>query len=391
MKKVAKWLVGAACAAVLALGLTACGGNANGPDNSSGTDEPREGAVVPSDESGAEPEPAAFVPYDFTDSTGRTFTISEPITRVAVSGPTAQQVMLSFAPELVVELATPVDDTQAKYLGDFSALPVVGQLYGGKGAMNKEELAASQPQMLIDWGEAKGDVKADMEQLSAELGVPCVHIEANLESYDTAFRMLGELLDMADRGEAMASYCAKAYADTTAALVKLDPADRVSGIMIIEADGNIGVIAQGSYQSQVFDMCVDNIGVFESPSAKGTGNETDMEQIATWAPAYVLFAPGDLYESVATDPVWATIPAIQTGTYMEIPGEPYNWLFGPPSVNQVLGMQWLSRTLYPEAFSDSAQEVVQQYFKLFYGYDLTDAEYAAITANAQTTAVPAAA
>ena len=161
--------------------------------------------------------------------------------------------------------------------------------------------------------------------------------------------------------------------------------------MVIESSGSLGVLAKDSYQSQVFDMCVDNIAVFDNPSAKGTGNATDMEQIAAWAPTFVLIAPGDLYESAATDAVWATIPAIKTGNYLEIPGEPYNWLFGPPSVNQVLGMVWLSRTLYPDAFSDTAKDVVVEYFKLFYSYDLSDAEYAALTANSTFAAVPKAA
>ena len=374
MRKMTKWLVTAVFAGALAFALAACG---NG-DGQGGTSPADPG--VPDNP----PEPAAFVPYDFTDSTGRTISVTEPITRVAVSGPTAQQVLLSFAPDLVVELATAIDAEQAKYLGDFSGLPIVGQLYGGKGTMNKEALAACQPQILIDWGEAKGDVKADMEQLSAELGIPCVHIDATLETYGTAYRLLGRLLAMPERGEAMAAYCEKAYADTTAALAKLDPSKRVSGLMIIEADGKIGVIAKGSYQSQVFDMCVDNLGVFDNPVAKGTGNATDMEQIVKWNPPFLLCAPGDTYTNVMSDPVWATVDAVKSGMCLEIPGYPYNWMFAQPSVNQILGMQWLPRVLYPELFTTSAADVAKEYYKLFYGYDLTDAEYAALTANSMT-------
>ena len=369
-----------ACAFALAFGLMACqGGSEQGGD-----------APEPAPAPAPEPGPAAFVPYDFTDSCGRTFTITEPITRVVISGPVAQQVMLGFAPDLLVGLATKMDDLQIKYLGDYSSLPILGQLYGGKGDLNKEAVAAQQPQIMIDWGEAKKTIVEDMDDLTTQLGIPCIHIEATMATYDEAYTMLGKLLGMEDRGKEIADYCAKAYADVTAGLAKVPAVSRVSGIMVTESADSLGVIAKDSYQGQVFDMCVDNIAVFDNPSAKGSGNATDMEQIATWAPVFVLFAPGDLYESVATDTVWSTIPAIASGTYMEIPGEPYNWLFGPPSVNQVLGMQWLSRTLYPDAFRDTAQEVVQQYFKVFYGYDLTDAEYSAMTANARF-ALPAAA
>ena len=367
-------LFAAASAAALAICLAACNGG---------------GSTDPEPAPEPEPEPEAFVPFEFTDSCGRTVTITEPITRVAISGPVAQQVMLGFAPDLLVGLATKMDSAQIKYLGDYSSLPVLGQLYGGKGDLNVEAVAATSPQIMIDWGEAKKTIVEDMDDLSAKLGIPCVHIEATMSTYGDAYRLLGKLLGMEDRAEQIAQYCEQAYSSTQAGLAKV--AAKQSGIMVTESSGTLGVLAKDSYQSMVFDMCCDNIGIFESPSAKGTGNETDMEQIATWAPTFVLFAPGDLYESAATDPVWATIPAIQSGNYLEIPGEPYNWLFGPPSVNQVLGMQWLSRALYPEAFGDTAKDVVTEYFKLFYSYDLSDSEYAALTANSTFASVPKAA
>lgn len=370
----------ALCALALGLGLALAG--CTSPGQESGGTPGASGTPGTPGTPGAAPAPEAFVPYDFTDSTGRTFTISEPLTRVAVSGPVAQQVLLSFAPDKVVELATSIEPEQAHFIGDFSALPVVGQLYGGKGNMNKEALAACAPQILIDWGEAKGDVAADMEQLSLELGIPCVHIEANLATYDQAYRMLGKLLAMEERAEEIADYCNSAYAEAILANAKL-PDDRlVQGLMIIEADGKIGVIGKGSYQSQVFDMWVDNLGVFESPTAKGTGNATDMEQIATWNPSFLLCAPGMTYDNVMSEPVWASIAAVQTGNCLEIPGYPYNWMFSQPSVNQVLGMQWLPRVLYPDLFETSALQVAQEYYRLFYGYDLSAAEYAELTANA---------
>ncbi len=375
-----KSLLGTLMACFLVCGLAMAGCQNND------TPEPADDPSTP-----VEPEPAAFEPYEITDSTGRTFTISEPITRVVVSGSVAQQVMLGFAPDLLVGLASDMYDEQIKYLGDYSKLPVLGQLYGGKGDLNKEAVAAVSPQIMIDWGEAKSTIYEDMENLTNDLGIPCVHIEATLDGYEAAYKMLGQILGMEERGNEIAAYCAKAYADTTAGLAKVSAEDWQSGIMVTSNSGSLGVIGNGSYQAQVFDMIVDNIAVFESPSARGTGNETDMEQIATWAPSFVLFAPGTLYEEAAADAVWSTIPAIQSGNYLEIPGEPYNWMFAPPSVSQVLGMQWLSRTLYPAAFSDDAQTVVTEYFKVFYGYDLSDAEYQTLTATSQFAALPNAA
>ena len=78
----------------------------------------------------------------------------------------------------------------------------------------------------------------------------------------------------------------------------------------------------------------------------------------------------------------SSLTAIEGGNYCEVPSEPYNWLNGPPSVNQVLGMQWLPRVLYPEKFDDDMYETVAAYYKTMYQYDLSEDEFNEITARA---------
>ena len=53
----------------------------------------------------------------------------------------------------------------------------------------------------------------------------------------------------------------------------------------------------------------------------------------------------------------------------------------PPSVQRYLGMLWLQKTLYPVAADYDLKAEVQEYFKLFYDYELTDAKYAEIMAS----------
>lgn len=107
-----------------------------------------------------------------------------------------------------------------------------------------------------------------------------------------------------------------------------------------------------------------------------------MEQIALWNPELVIFGPKSIYDSVADDPAWDGITAIDNGNFYETPASPYNWLNNPPTVNQVMGMQWLPRLLYPDKFDTSIADVTKSYYKTFYGYELTDAEVAELTAKA---------
>lgn len=159
--------------------------------------------------------------------------------------------------------------------------------------------------------------------------------------------------------------------------------DRVR-VLFCTGDTGTNVLAKTSYQANVVDMLADNVAVVDSPAGSGNGNESNLEQIATWNPDVILFGAffggESFFDSVASDPAWASLTAIQNGTYYAVPDEPYNWLNNPPTINQMLGMQCLARVLYPEQFEgkDTIEDVVKGYYKLFYGYDLSDAE---LTAN----------
>ena len=128
-------------------------------------------------------------------------------------------------------------------------------------------------------------------------------------------------------------------------------------------------------------MLCNNLAVVDEPSSKGTGNEVDMEQILNWDPSIVFFAPGSIYSTVADNENWQTIPAIKDGRYYEVPFGPYNWMGFPPSVQRILGMQWMAKVLYPEAADYDMYEVTQTYFQLFYHCDLTIDQYNALVAN----------
>ena len=152
-------------------------------------------------------------------------------------------------------------------------------------------------------------------------------------------------------------------------------------VLYITGEEGLNVIARDSYHAEVVDMLCNNLAVVDEPSSKGTGNEVDMEQILNWDPSIVFFAPGSIYSTVADNENWQTIPAIKDGKYYEVPFGPYNWMGFPPSVQRILGMQWMAKVLYPEAADYDMYEVTQTYFQLFYHCDLTIDQYNALVAN----------
>ena len=314
----------------------------------------------------------------FTDSCGREVTVPADIQKIAVSGPLAQIVVFAIAPDKMVGVANAWDESAKSYFdAKYLELPLLGQLYGGKGELNLETLLAAAPDVVIDVGEPKDSMAEDLDALQEQTGIPFVHIDAYLASMDDTYAMLGDLLAMPNEAQGLADYCRYAY-DKVKAIA--DSVEKVN-LLYVTGEEGLNVIARGSYHAEVIDMLCNNLAVVDEPSSKGTGNEVDMEQILNWNPAAVIFAPGSIYSTVADNENWQTIPAIRDGRYYEVPMGPYNWMGFPPSVQRILGMQWMTKVLYPDAADYDMYETTQTYFQLFYHCDLTAEQYAALTAH----------
>lgn len=315
----------------------------------------------------------------FTDSVGREVEVPAQIDKVALSGPMAQIVLFALCPDKLVGVSNAWSTEAEQYLDEkYFTMPEIGQLYGGKGELNPETLLQSGAQIVIDVGEPKGSIAEDLDALQEQTGIPFVHITATTETTGDAYRMLGDLLNMKDEAETLAAYCEKIYDRTVSIAGSVEKAN----VLYVTGDMGQNVIAAGSYHAEILDLLTNNLAVVDEPSSKGTGNEVSMEQILTWDPDVVIFAPESIYDTVADDAAWQSVTAIKNGAYYEVPFGPYNWMGFPPSVQRYLGMMWLSKVLYPDAtaeydlFSD-----VQEYYKLFYHCDLTQAQYDALVAN----------
>lgn len=319
----------------------------------------------------------------FTDSLGREVELPAQIDRIAPSGHTANQVLLTMAPEKMVSLSQDLTEDQLKYINlpNYADLPITGAAFGSKGDINKEAVAAADPQVIIDTGEVKDGLEEDMDTLQEQLGIPVVFIETKLEDYGAAYEMLGELLGMPERGKELSDYCAAAYKEVTDVMATIPDSERVN-LGYFLGDAGLNTIAKTSYQGQVIDLCANNVAVLEKATGSGQGQEVSLEQIALWNPDLIIFAPDSIYDTVADDPAWDGIAAIDNGNFYETPASPYNWLNNPPTVNQVMGMQWLPRLLYPDKFDTSIADVTKSYYKMFYGYDMSDQEVADMTAKA---------
>jgi len=317
----------------------------------------------------------------FTDSLGREVEVSTNLTRVALSGPLAQLILFALCPDKLVGLATAWSPEAEEFIEtQYYNLPILGQLYGGTGTLNLEEIAATGAQVIIDVGAAKDNMVQDMDNLQDQLGIPTVHIDAHTATVGDAYRKLGGLLDVKDMAEVLGEYCDGVYANTLSIVSEVDENGKANLLHCL-GDAGISVIARDSYHAEVIDLLANNLAVVENPSSKGTGNEVDLEQIMLWNPDVIIFAPNSIYSTVGNNPDWADITAIENGHYYEVPFGPYNWLGFPASVQRYLGMIWLAQLLYPDVAQYDVYQEVSEYFDLFYHCNITVERYNRLVAN----------
>ena len=319
---------------------------------------------------------------EFTDSTGRTVTLPEDITKIAISGPLSQIYILPLAGDLLVGVSTAyAEDAQSYLPAHIYEKAEIGQLYGGKGEMDLEALLAAAPEVVIDIGEPKKTTAEDLTALTEQTGIPFIHIDATVATAPEAYRTLGKLLGREEKAEELASWCESTYAMIDAMMEKVDADGARKTLLYCLGDKGVNVIARGSFHAETINFMSENLAVVEDVVSGGAGNEVDLEQILLWNPDVIIFAPDSCYEDIAASEQWHSIGAVARDAFYKTPSGPYGWLSSPPAVQRYLGMLWLGELLYPGYAEYDLQEKVTEYYRLFYGCDLTDAMYQELMAD----------
>lgn len=345
---------------MLSLTLTGCGGNESDYD-------PLEGVET----------------QMVLDDSGRDeVEIPAEITRIAPSGATATMMLTPIASDLMVGIAASPSVDQEKYLPEeLLYLPTFGQFYGSKSTLNMESLIEAEPQLIFDLGDKKVTVKADMDSIGKQTGIPALFYDGTLEHMADTYRTLGKLLGREERGEEIAEFIDRTVDMAERNSAKISDKDKITILYGTGATG-LAVNAQGSSQAQVIPLIgAKNAIIPEEITDKGGGTIVSMESLYEDEPDMIILTEGGPYEELQ-DNEWSELKAVKTGRYYEIPGDPYCWMSSPPSVNMVLGVWWLGQLAYPDVYNDyDMVEVAREYYKLFWNYDLSDKEAKAMLSN----------
>jgi iron complex transport system substrate-binding protein len=307
---------------------------------------------------------------DFTDSLGRKVTLPDVIARVLPAGPPAAVAIYTVAPEKMIGWVRPLTDDQKDYIAEpYRDLPVAGRVTGKDGDIGAAEAKALKPDLIIDIGDLEPQYRARADKIQSETGIPYVVLDGALGAMPELYTQLSLLLDAGLKGDLLALQTSSAL--TQVAQAK-GSALRPARIYYAQSRDGAEPMDMGGIDPAIL-KALNAMSFKGEHSASGHGNVTP-GQIAAFDPDIVLASTPDIPKQLATDPKWREVPAIAAGKIHAVPTLPWGWLGAPPSVNRLIGLEWLSALLYPQQPKRDLAADVRAFYRSYYQLTLTDAQ-----------------
>jgi iron complex transport system substrate-binding protein len=308
----------------------------------------------------------------FTDSAGRTVEVPDRIERVFAAGPPASIMLYALAPErLLGWTRRPRPDERAFLAAPYRDLPETGRLTGRANTANVESVVALKPDLILDVGSTDATYVSLADRVQQQTGIPYVLVDGRLDATATAFRLLGGLLDVGARAEALASYAEATLRTTDERLASL-PQDQRRRVYYVRSPSGLETALGGSINGEA----IERAGGRNVAAEAGRGGlaTVSREQVLRWDPELIVTLDDRFLATAAADPVWRAVRAVRDGRVHVMPKLPFGWLDSPPAMNRLIGIRWLAGLLYPERFPEDLGETTRAFYRLFYHVELDETQ-----------------
>ena len=148
-------------------------------------------------------------------------------------------------------------------------------------------------------------------------------------------------------------------------------------------DDGLSTEPASSNRSYVFNTAgAVNVAQVDAQSGYGQ-SAVSMEQVLEWNPQIIITqGTTNAYETILSDPNWASIDAVKNGRVYKMPSQPYSWADRPPSVNRFIGLKWMANLLYPDLYDIDIVEEAIEYYDVMYHVEVSREDMEALLADA---------
>lgn len=306
-----------------------------------------------------------------TDSAGRQVEVPETINSVFAAGPPASILIYVLKPEALTGWPRALRASEVDYIAaPYRNLPETGRLTGRGGEANLERVLKIKPDLIVDFGSVR-DTYIDLaNRVQAQTGIPYVLINGRFDATADALRLLGKVLGVPERGEALAN-------DVEATFLKLDGI--ISGISkdkrprtyLARGPDGLETGLRGSINTEIIERAGGRNVAYTEDGRRGLV-QSSIEQVIVANPDTILTLDRNFYKNVYQNPLWSDIAAVRQKRVFLSPTAPFGWIDRPPSLNRMMGLKWLGGLFYPQRWGVSLKEETKQFYKLYYHVELDD-------------------
>jgi iron complex transport system substrate-binding protein len=316
------------------------------------------------------------------DSAGRHVEIPDQIQHVQAAGPPASVLLSVLAPEKMIGWVRKPREAELPYLAPVVRnLPEVGRITGRGDTANVEAVIAAKPDAIIDFGSVTPTYISLADRVQNQTGIPYLLIDGHFRNTAAALRLAGKLLGVEGRAETLARRTEDILGQIDRVVASV-PAERHPRVYLARQPTGLESGNRGSINTEIIERA-GGINVVEGGREGGGLVTVSMEQVLAWNPDTIVTTDARFFDTVAPSLPWSQTDAVRKHRVFLSPTLPYGWVDAPPSLNRLIGLQWLARLFFPDRFSEDIRTVAKDFYKLFYQVDLSEVELDRLLANAQ--------
>jgi iron complex transport system substrate-binding protein len=219
------------------------------------------------------------------------------------------------------------------------------------------------------------------DRVQDQTGIPYLLVDGRLANTVAGLRLVGGVIGAEERAQQLAAKAAEILSETDRIAVAVSTPERPRVYLARQATG-LQTGNRGSINTEIIERA-GGINVVEGGREAGGLLNVSLESVIVWNPDTIITVDANFYDSVRSNPGWLDVAAVKEDGVFLSPNLPYGWIDEPPSVNRLLGLQWLVRLFFPQHFSDDMRTVTRDFYKLFYQVELNETDIDAVLRGAR--------
>jgi hypothetical protein len=110
------------------------------------------------------------------------------------------------------------------------------------------------------------------------------------------------------------------------------------------------------------------------------------DQVIDWNPAIIIAQQRSFYDSLLRSTAWRGLIAVASKHVYLAPADPFGWIDGPPGVNRIIGLYWLTALFYPDQYQEDLRTNAREFYDKFYRVKLNDRQLESLVRPAEARA-----